>query len=229
MEDIPNEDDQPEDVEETAAEETTPRVISSGSLPIDTRDESEPESESIEEIETTDEEAVESDPQPETTTQGTRDLWRESLPRWRGQIRRFLKLSEAQVALGWGIILVVGTLIGTIYLAQASRMAEIGRRVQILQNDLADLKRENGQMERLIAEAQTLDYLQTRAEQMGFVLADPEDIDYVVVPDYPAEVVEVEVFTPEPTPTAVPIDTFREALQLEIDQVVRGLTSGTSE
>ena len=50
---------------------------------------------------------------------------RESLPRWRGQIRRFLKLSEAQVALGWGIILVVGTLIGTIYLAQASRVAEI--------------------------------------------------------------------------------------------------------
>ena len=154
---------------------------------------------------------------------------REALPRWRGQIRRFLKLSEAQVALGWAIILVVGTLIGTIYLAQASRVAEVGRRVQILQNELADLKRENGQMERQIAEAQTLEYLQTRAEQLGFVLSDPEDIDYIIVPDYPAEVVEVEVFDPTPAPTAEPIETFREALQLEMDQFVDGLTSGSSE
>ena len=154
---------------------------------------------------------------------------RESLPRWRGQIRRFLKLSEAQVALGWAIILVVGTLIGTIYLAQASRVAEVGRRVQILQNELADLKRENGQMERQIAEAQTLEYMQVRAEQLGFVVADPEDIDYIVVQDYPAEVVAVEVFEPTPAPTAVPIETFREALQLEIDRFVDGLTSGTSD
>ena len=154
---------------------------------------------------------------------------RELLPRWRGQVRRFLKMSEAQVALGWAIILVVGTLIGTIYLAQTSRVAESGRRIQVLQNDLADLKRDNAQMERFIAEAQTLDYLQTRAEQLGFVLADPEDIDYVVVPGYPAEVVEVELFDPTPAPTAEPIETFREALQLEVDRFVDGLTSGTSE
>jgi len=154
---------------------------------------------------------------------------RESLPRWRGQIRRFLKLSEAQVALGWGIILVMGTLIGTIYLAQASRVAEVGRRVQLLQNELAGLKRDNAQMERLIAEAQTLEYLQTRAEQLGFVLADPEDIDYIVVPDYPAEVVAVEVFEPTPMPTAEPIESLREALELELDALLDGLTSGTSE
>ena len=175
------------------------------------------------------EESVETSETESESSSTSRTIRRETLPRWRGQIRRFLKLSEAQVALGWGIILVMGTLIGTIYLSQASRVAEIGRRVQVLQLDLATLKRDNAQMERLIAEAQTLEYLQTRAEQLGFVLADPEDIDYIVVPDYPAEVVAVEVFEPTPVPTAEPIESFREALELEFDALLESLTSGTSE
>jgi hypothetical protein len=92
----------------------------------------------------------------------------------------------------------------------------VGRRVQVLQNELTELKRQNNDLERDIAAGQALDRLQTEAIRLGFVEADPADIEYIIVPDYPAELEEIDPLEIPPTVTAVPppAETVREALWL---------------
>ena len=151
----------------------------------------------------------------------------------REQARRLSWLTEAQAAVGWGIILVLAALLGTIYLRQASQIAAVGRRVQTIQIDLEDTKRENAELERQIAEAQSLERLQQEAIRLGFTIADPEDIEYIIVPDYPvaaeidtaatAALSGAEVAVPTPAP---PLETMNEALWLQlqnrIDSLIRG-------
>lgn len=145
--------------------------------------------------------------------------------RLRERLRQLLKLNEAQAVLGWSVILVLFALLGTIYLVQASRVAETGRRMQVMQIDLADVKRENGVLEQAIAESQSLTRLQREAIRMGFVLASPTDIEYVIVPDYPAAL-------PEPAPTAVPrprpFESMEEALWVTIGSRFSDLRRGSS-
>jgi len=134
----------------------------------------------------------------------------------REQLKRLNALTEAQAALGWGVILVLAALLGTIYVSQASRIASVGRRVQILQNELIELKRQNNDLERDIAAAQALDRLQAEAIRLGFVEANPADIEYIIVPDYPVKLEETDPLEIPPTVTAVPppVETVREALWL---------------
>jgi hypothetical protein len=149
-------------------------------------------------------------------------------PRWRGDLRRLLKLNEAQAALGWAVILVLVTLVATIYLIQASHIAETGRRVQVLQFELGDYKRQNSVLERQIAEAQSLSRLETAALQLGFVLATPDDIEYIIVTDYPADA-EPIVLQPTATPVPIPpIETMEEALWLALQDNITDLRRGAS-
>ncbi|MCP4418938.1 MAG: hypothetical protein GY805_20165 [Chloroflexi bacterium] len=134
----------------------------------------------------------------------------------REQLKRLNALTEAQAALGWGIILILVALLGTIYVSQASRIATVGRRVQVLQNELTELKRQNNDLEQDIAAAQSLDRLQTEAIRLGFVEAYPDDIEYIIVSEYPVDLEESDPLEILPTVTAVPppAATAREALWL---------------
>lgn len=153
----------------------------------------------------------------------TRPSRRAVTARWRSQLRQLWKLSEAQAALGWAVITLLAAVVGTIYLVQASTIAEAGRRVQLYQFELADLKRENGQIERQIAEAQALDRLQQDALRLGFVKANPEAILYIVVTDYPNT---RPTPVPEPIPLPEPIDTVEEAMLVFIQDQLANLTRG---
>ncbi|MEJ2747238.1 MAG: hypothetical protein P8183_04900 [Anaerolineae bacterium] len=129
----------------------------------------------------------------------------------REQARHFKRLTEAQAALGWGVILLLSALLGVIYLSQTSHIAAVGRHVQVLQEELDVLKRDNNDLERQIAEAQSLERLQRDAQRLGFVQAQSGDIDYIVIPDYP---VAAET-TPTPAPPVVttpPAETIGEVL-----------------
>lgn len=155
---------------------------------------------------------------------------RRSARRTRERARRFSSLTEAQAALGWSIILVLVALLGAIYLSQASRIATVGRRVQVQQNQLQALKRENSALERRIAEAQSLERLQQEAIRLGFIQAQPDDIEYLIVPDYPPEssaAAAVEA-TPEPTPVPLPPETMHEAIWLSVKASIGNLISGES-
>ncbi len=54
-----------------------------------------------------------------------------TMKRKRDTNKRLSWLTEAQAAVGWGIILVLVAILGTVYLNQASKTAVAGRRVQI--------------------------------------------------------------------------------------------------
>lgn len=152
---------------------------------------------------------------------------RRSSSRLRAQVRQLLKMSEAQAALGWSLIILLAVMVATIYLVQASRVAEVGRRIQILQFDLETLKRDNAQLERQIAEAQSLERLEAEARRLGFVLANPEEIEYVIVDEYPAEA--TADLTPDPTPEAEePVENIYEAIWITLSSTFSNFTRGES-
>lgn len=143
----------------------------------------------------------------------------------REHLRRLGWLTEAQAALGWGIILILAALLGVIYLGQSSRTATVGRRVQFLQEELDTLHRENATLERKIAAAQSLERLQQEAIRLGFTQADPDAIEYIIVENYPAST--PEPVEPEPTPQP-PAETMSEALWLIVRGSITGLMRGES-
>lgn len=151
-----------------------------------------------------------------------------SMRQKREKVKRLNWLTEAQAAIGWGIILVLVAVLGTIYLNQASHIAVTGRRVQMMQNELDTLKRDNADIEKTIAEAQSLDRLQQQAQAMGFIEARPEDIEYLVIPDYPRET----AVPPAPTPDtaninpSAPLETIDEAIWFAFQASASSLVQG---
>jgi cell division protein FtsL len=135
-------------------------------------------------------------------------------------------LTEAQFALSWGVLLTLAALVGAIYLFQTSRIAETGRRVQILQQRLDKTKQENIELKRDIAEAQSLDRLQEDALQLGFTRASPGDVEYLVIPNYPDELQVAP--TPESSVQSEPADSLLEALWLAMQDSVGDLIHGES-
>ncbi len=140
--------------------------------------------------------------------------------------RRLGLLTQAQAAAGWGVIIILGALLGAIYLNQTSKIATIGRRVQREQADLDEVKRQNAELERLIAESQALERLDTEARRLGFVPSTPADIDYIVIPNYPIEP------APEPMEETIveeppaPPESLWEAIALSIRDLGIDLTRG---
>jgi cell division protein FtsL len=143
----------------------------------------------------------------------------------REQAKRFKRLTEAQAALGWGVILLLSALLGVIYLSQASGIAAVGRRVQNLQVESEMLKRENGNLERQIAEAQSLERLQQEALRLGFVQAQASEIDYIVIPDYPVAS-DTDEPTEAPVVTVPPAETIGEVLWLSLKNSVSHMIYG---
>ncbi|GIK55696.1 MAG: hypothetical protein HND44_13380 [Chloroflexi bacterium] len=143
----------------------------------------------------------------------------------RDQLRRFRTLTEAQAVLGWAVILVLAALVGAIYVSQASRTASVGRRIQMMQAEMETLKRENAAMERQIAEAQRLTRLQAEAARLGFVPAGPDDIEYIIVPNYPVVNSSVAM-EPTATPLPPPPDTMNGALWLALRSRINGFVQG---
>lgn len=140
--------------------------------------------------------------------------------------RRLGLLTQAQAAAGWGVIIILGALLGAIYLNQTSKIATIGRRVQREQGALDEVKRQNAELERLIAEGQALERLDAEARRLGFVPATPADIDYIVIPNYPSEPApeRAEESTIDEPPA--PPDTMWKAVALAIRDLGIDLTRG---
>lgn len=140
--------------------------------------------------------------------------------------RRLGLLTQAQAAAGWAVIIILGALLGVIYLNQTAKIAAIGRRVQAQQADLDEVKRQNAELERLIAEAQALERLDAEAVRLGFVPSTPADIEYVVIPNYPIEpaVEPVEEVTPAELPE--PPESIWKAIALTIRDLGIDLTRG---
>ena len=142
--------------------------------------------------------------------------------------RRFNKLTEVQAAVGWGLILLVIALLGVIYLNQSSKIAAVGRHVQELQLEVKATQRENSDIEREIAEAQSLERIQKEAERMGFVRAQSIYVDYLVIPPFTTMTTEQEERFVQSQSTMLPVDTIQEALKLTVRAAINNLMEGES-
>lgn len=137
----------------------------------------------------------------------------------------WLHLSETQVAMGWFVVLGLAAVLGAIYLSQASSIASTGRHLQVAQADLEDAKRQNALIEQDIAQAQSLERLQAEAIGLGYRPAGPEDLEYLVVADYP----DAPQSTPTPIPAPPePAETITEAIWLAIQDSINNLVRGES-
>ncbi len=97
------------------------------------------------------------------------------------------------VVTGWLLALAVLALIGTVYLAQASQAAQEGAELETLSLRLSELQRTNAQLEADIAAGQQPARLAQRAAELGYRPAKIEELEFVLVKNYP---------TPAPEATA---------------------------
>ncbi len=91
---------------------------------------------------------------------------------------------EAKTAVGYLLILILVSLIGWLYLTQASQVTTTGYRIYELERERARLQRENAQLMLEIAELERMEVVEARARQLGFV--PPTQVKYLTVADYPA-------------------------------------------
>jgi hypothetical protein len=95
---------------------------------------------------------------------------------WRQQTQGLAGLS-----IGLLILLVVGGL----YLAVASRAGNAGRDLQRLEAQKAELVLENDRLRKELADLRSMTRMASRALELGFAPAQPEQIHYVAVSEYP--------------------------------------------
>lgn len=60
---------------------------------------------------------------------------------------------------------------------------------------------------------------------MGFVQAGPDDVEYMVIENYPVAAPEA---ADEPAPRPLPVESFGEALRKLLERSIGGLTHGVS-
>ncbi|GAB4535503.1 MAG: hypothetical protein Kow0063_19870 [Anaerolineae bacterium] len=90
---------------------------------------------------------------------------------------------ERKAALGILLVLITFSLIGWLYLTQASSLTTISFQIEQLRAELATLNQQNAQLELEIAGWETLPRIEQRARELGF--GPPDQVNYLVVPDYP--------------------------------------------
>lgn len=87
------------------------------------------------------------------------------------------------VALGT-LSLVVGIIIGALYLAQSSSTSTVGRQLEELIAVRDRLEQENERLRIEISGLQAVPRLLARAQELGFRIAEPNEIEYLTVEGY---------------------------------------------
>ena len=90
---------------------------------------------------------------------------------------------ERKAALGMLLVLITFSLVGWLYLTQASSLTTTSFQIEQLRAELAVLRQQNAQLELKIAELEDLPRIEQRARQLGF--GPPSQVIYLPVPNYP--------------------------------------------
>jgi hypothetical protein len=96
----------------------------------------------------------------------------------------------------------VAIFIGALYLSQSSSTSTLGRQLSELIDERDALQQTNEQLRAEIAGYRTVERLLRRAQELGFVQADSQDILYVVIDGY----------NPNREVSVVPLEAEAEAL-----------------
>ncbi|MBN1202182.1 MAG: hypothetical protein JXJ20_10035 [Anaerolineae bacterium] len=108
--------------------------------------------------------------------------------------------NQTQLVATLTLFVVVGITIATLYLIQTTTATTTARMLQQMDEQRERLERDNERLRAEIAEMQSLPRVMTRAAEMGFRDAGPDEIQYVIVDGYRYNRPQV---TPTPTPTPV--------------------------
>jgi len=103
-------------------------------------------------------------------------------------IRRLPWQIDSKAALGFILILATFSLVGWLYLTQASAVTATSYRIDELRLELDQLKNQNAALALEIAQLEALPRIESRARELGF---DPTtDVRYLSIPDYPVSAEE---------------------------------------
>ncbi|MCE2489323.1 MAG: hypothetical protein J4G17_05030 [Anaerolineae bacterium] len=134
-------------------------------------------------------------------------------------LRRSLRRQRRAVILALlGLLLAV--IVGAIvYLSQAALDATTGRQLESLIAERNDLEQLNESLRAEIASLRSVPRLRQRAEELGFRLANSEDIDYVVVDQYDPRQTAVapQIYAQLATPAPAYEETLAGWLQQQLD------------
>jgi type VI protein secretion system component VasK len=151
--------------------------------------------------------------------QRTRDLFNRAMRQapWRTQ-------AQATSLVLSGVIVVV--VIGTLYLAQASRTAAVGRSLQDLDEQRRLLEQQNDQLKAEIAALRSVPRLASAAQNLGYRPATAADMEYMQMP---GERPQVQA-TATPFPNAAElVPAYNETLGSWLAGEFQTLTAGLSE
>src|SRR5574337_123341 len=115
--------------------------------------------------------------------------------------------TQTQAVAAWSVTLLIIAVIGGLYLAVASRAGTAGRDLQRYEAEKSDLTRANDELRAKLAELRSVTRLANRARELGFAPADPDQIEYVAVKDYPvvAQAAPVRAQASAPAATTIPL------------------------
>ncbi|MBI5669519.1 MAG: hypothetical protein HZC41_16065 [Chloroflexi bacterium] len=138
------------------------------------------------------------------------------------------RMQRQAVALA-GLGIFIAIIIGALYLAQSASVASLGRQLEGMIARRNQLEQTNEQLRSEIAQLRSVPRLLARAQEMGFVPAGRENIEYLVVDGYNPNRKPVAVVTEEP-PEALPDyeESFTGWLQQQWDSFVRQFRSFTT-
>lgn len=98
--------------------------------------------------------------------------------------------TQTQAVAAWSMVLLAMAVIGGLYLTVASRAGTAGRDLQRLEARKAELIQSNDELRAKLAELRSVTRLANRARELGFLPAQPGQIEYLAVNSYPTQVVE---------------------------------------
>ncbi len=122
-------------------------------------------------------------------------------PNWfRQRLRQAPWRAQAQgTSLMLATVMIVAV-IGALYLAQASRTAAAGRRLQALESQRQQLEQQNAQLRAEIAALRSVPRLTREAESLGYHPASPDEVEYLVVRGIAPPPEQGAIVAPAPSP-----------------------------
>jgi cell division protein FtsL len=120
-------------------------------------------------------------------------------------IRRIPWSLDKKAALGLVLILITFSLVGWLYLGQASVITSSTLRIERMQQGIALVNQQNADLSLQIAELESLTRIEVRARELGYAPTDPANLRYLPVNNFPAPETEDDISriarTPNPRET----------------------------
>jgi hypothetical protein len=110
--------------------------------------------------------------------------------------------TQTQAVAAWSVTLLIIAVIGGLYLAVASRAGTAGRDLQRYEAEKAERARANDELHAKLAELRSVTRLANRARELGFAPAQPDQVEYVAVRNYPVAAQAAPAVAPPPTPSS---------------------------